>query len=210
MKATARRRWAHRFLRSCVLSTAIAGTLTLVAAPIVAQAASRSEASTQARQIAAHTATPLSSSICSKVSAASVSAIVGYSVPAATTYTHNLAATTQNGGISEVSTACTFGAGTTVATLSKDVTLSVAVTSKPLTTSEVQKSLTKQSSATLKITASSSSSLGVPAVYFTETGEGLSAEGIGSYVGTKTVGASVEHPVPMSKLVALWKLAKNL
>ncbi len=69
--------------RALLLGTAVA--LCLVAVPAVAQASSR---------------TVLVSSYCNKVSAASVSAIVGHSVPAGSLFTDKIKATKANHEIS--------------------------------------------------------------------------------------------------------------
>jgi hypothetical protein len=205
-------RAAFRSLRSRALLLGIAGAACLFALPAVAQAASsRPGVTPEGRQAVARTARLLSSSICSKVSAASVSALVGYSVPAATPFTQTLKATKQNFGISAVATTCTFGAQTSMAALLKDVTLSTEVTSKPLTTSEMQQEVTKASGATFKFKFTPYSGLGVPALYFSMTAAGVTAQGIEGVAGTKIFGASVEtKTLSKSKLAALAKLAEKL
>jgi len=201
---------AFKSLRSSALLLGIVGASGLVAAPAVAQPASRSGVTPQGRQVVTRTARPLSSSICSKVSPASVSAIVGYSVPAATTFIRNLKATKQNFGISAVATTCTFGAQTSMAALLKDVTLSFEVTSRPLTTSEEQQAIAK-ASATLKFKFTPYSGLGVPAFYFRLTAAGITGQGIEGVVGTRSFGASVETKnLSKSKLALLAKLAEKL
>jgi hypothetical protein len=214
MGNTARKRHARpafSSLRSRALLLGIVGASGLVAAPAVAQAGSRSGVTPQGRQVVTRTARPLSSSICSKVSPASVSAIVGYSVPAATPFIRNLKATKQNFGISAVETTCTFGAQTSMAALLKDVTLSFEVTSRPLTTSEIQQAIAKASGATLKFKFTPYSGLGVPAFYFSLTAAGITGQGIEGVVGTRSFGASVEtKTLSKSKLASLAKLAEKL
>jgi hypothetical protein len=158
----------------------------------------------------AATAAPAASSVCSKVSAASVSAIVGRSVPAPTTDTRTLPPTKENFGISAVVTTCTYGTSSSLAALVKDVTLQIEVTSKPITIAEIKQTLLKLSTASLKITLNSYSGLGVPALYFTTTGAGIKGQGISGVDGTRIYGASVEQPLSESKLASLAKLAKNL
>ena len=206
-------RWdsaAYRLLRSCSLLLGVACLSVLVTVPLVAQAASRVRVTTEGRQVVARTARPLPSSICSKVSAASVSAIAGFAVPAATTTTRNLAATAANYGISAVVTTCTFGAQATVAELTKDVSLVFEVTSKPITTREIRQSLAKSASASLKITVTPYSGLGVSAVDVTTTGAGVRGEGITAVVGTKVYSATVFTSLSLSKLASLVKLAETL
>jgi hypothetical protein len=214
MGSTARNRparGAFRSFRSRALLVGIVGASGLFAAPAGTQAASRLGVTPQGRQAVARTATLLSSSVCSKVSPALVSAIVGYSVPAATPFTQTLKATKQNFGISAVVTTCTFGAQTNMAALLKDVTLSSEVTSKALTTSEMQQEIAKTSGATFKFKFATYSGLGVPAFYFSMTAAGISAEGIEGVAGTKLFGASVEtKTLSKSKLASLAKLAEKL
>lgn len=203
MDDTAPNRPAERLLRSCALLAGVSGLLvapTAMGAPVAIHA------------VQAHTraAGALSASVCSKVSAGSVSAIVGYTVPAATASTREIKAIPANGGVSAVVTTCTFGPQSSLAALLKDVTLETEVTSKPLTAAEVKQDLAKAATGSLKITVSSYSGLGVPALYFTESGSGITGAGISGIAGTTIFGASVEQTLPMSKLAALAKLAKKL
>lgn len=186
----------YRSLRFRALLVGIVGVSGLVVAPAVAQAAAR----------------PLSSSICSKVSAASVSSIIGYKVPAGSAYTINIKPTAANFETSAVETTCTYGAQTSTAALLKDVTLSMEVLSKPLTTSEIQQSIAKASSASYKIKFTSYSGLGVPAFYFSLTAAGITGQGITVVPsGTRYFGGSVETKnLSMSKLASLAKLAEQL
>jgi hypothetical protein len=210
MDGTRWSRTAFRLLRSRALLLGVAGVSVLVTVPLVAQAASRLRVTTEGRQAVARSARPLPSSICATVSAASVSTIVGFAVPAPTTATRNLAATPANYGISAVVTTCTFGAQATVADLTKDVSLVFEVTSKPITTREIKQSLAKTASASLKIAVTSYSGLGVPAVYEITTGGGIRGEGITALVGTKVFSANVFSTLSMSKLASLVKLAEKL
>ena len=89
----------------------LAGTTVLAGAAGVAQASPRPDLSAAAT--------------CDQVSAASVSAIVGFSVPAATASADNLKATKQNDEISAAVTSCTYGSETSVAALAKTVGLSL-------------------------------------------------------------------------------------
>ena len=182
-------RWSSEIFGPRALALGIVGGLTMIVSPAAALAAP---------------------SICDRVSAASVSSIVGYPVPAAVIATRVLKATAESDGISGTDTTCTFGSQATIPALLKDVTLEEETTSKPLTVQEVESSLSAHANSSLKITVTSYSGLGVPAVYFTETGGGISGEGISGLVGTRSFGASVEQPLTRAKLAALAKLARNL
>ena len=206
MDSSARNRPAYRLRRLLALPLGI-GALVLAAAPVVVNAASRSRVTTQAPQTTAKAA---SSSICSKVSAAAVSAIVGYRVPAATTTTVHLKPTAQNFGVSGVTTLCVFGAQTSLAADKKAVTLTFEITSRALTAQEVKTQLAKLKSASLQITVAPYSGLGVPAFLFTETAAGIKAAGIVGLAGKTYFGATVLHPLPVSKLASLAKLARTL
>jgi hypothetical protein len=202
---------SERGLRgSAILAVGVVAVSILVAAPVAAQAASRSRAASEGRQAVARTAGTLASSICSKVSPSAVSAIVGYSVPAATASTIHAKPTAANFGISGVTTICTFGAASSVAELKKDVSLTLEVTSRALTPQEVKTQLAKLTTATSKITVATYSGLGVPGLYFTVAGAGITGEGIVGFAGTTYFGASVEEPLSKTKLASLAKLAKTL
>jgi len=210
MDSSARTRPACRLGRLLALLLGIGGVFALTAAPVVVNAAPRSRVTTQAPQTIGRTAKSASSSICSKVTAAAVSAIVGYSVPAATTTTLHEKPTAQNFGISGVTTLCVFGAQTSLAADKKDVDLTFEITSRALTAQEVKTELAKLKSATSTITVAPYSGLGVPAFRFTETAAGIKAAGIVGLAGTTYFGASVLQPLPVSKLASLAKLARTL
>ena len=169
----------------------------LLAVPSAAQAAARAE---------------LGSSICSSVSASSVSAIVGYRLPAATFSTVNLKATKTNDEISAVASSCTYGAETSMAALPKTVVLSLEVTSRSLTTAELKKTVAQaQSIKGLKMTITPYSGLGMPALYFTFSEAGITAQGISALNGTKEYGANVfTKTASKSEIAALVKLAEKL
>src|SRR5664280_2315615 len=154
---------------------------------------------------------PLSSSICGKVSAASVASIIGYKVPAGVPFTRSIKPTKENYEISGKETICTYGAQTGMATILKAVTLSFETLSKPLTPSEMQQSIAKASTLA-KFKFSTYSGLGVPAFYFSLTESGITGQGItGVLGGTTYFGASVESKkVSKSSLDALAKLAEKL
>jgi len=141
-------RTAYRSSRWRALLLGAAVALGLVAVPAVAQASSRTE---------------LVSSYCNKVSAASVSAIVGHSVPAGSLFTDKIKPTKSNHEISAVVWSCIYGAATSAAALAKDVVLSLEVTSKPLTGAEMQYSLSQAEKLKMKFTPYSG--LGMTAFY---------------------------------------------
>jgi len=214
MSTTARNRPTsplHRSLWSRALLLGIASASVLITVPAVAQAATRSGTVFNARHIVAATARAQSSSICSKVSAASVSSIIGYKVPPGTPYTFSIKPTKENYEISGKETTCTYGTETSMATILKAVSLSFETISKPLTTSEMQQSIAKASKLA-KFKFSAYSGLGVPAFYFSLTESGITGQGItGVLGGTSYFGASVETKnVSMSQLAALAKLAEKL
>lgn len=213
MASTTRNRPAfppYRSLRTRALLVGIVGISGLIAFPAVSEAASRAAVATQGHQLVARATRPRSSSVCSAVSAASVSAIVGYSVPAGTPGTYKIAASKTNDEISGVVTSCTFGAETNLAALEKDVTLEVEVTSKSMTSSEMQKAIAlADKTSGIKITPYSG--LGVPGFYFSLTDGGITGQGITGVVGTRSFGASLEtKTLSMSKLATLAKLADKL
>jgi hypothetical protein len=178
--------------RALLLGTVVA--LGLVAVPATAQASSRQE---------------LASSYCSKVSAASVSAIVGHSVPAGSFSTYKVKATKTNDEISGVVSSCTYGTVTSLAALAKDVILSLEVTSKPLTGAELQYALNQAEK--LKIKFTPYSGLGMTAFYYTFTEGGVPIQGMDAIAGTKSYSAGIYTKTPaISKLAALVKLAEKI
>ncbi|MFZ1063059.1 MAG: hypothetical protein WAN30_06260 [Acidimicrobiales bacterium] len=150
-------------------------------------------------------------SICAKVSAAQVSSLIGYKVPAGVADTLQVKPTKENYEISGTTTTCTYGAETSMATILKAVTLSYETISKPLTPAEMQASIAKTSSiAHFKF--STYTGLGVPGFYFSLTEAGITGQGItGVKNGTTYFGASVESKsVSKSTIAALAKLAEGL
>jgi hypothetical protein len=178
--------------RALLLGTVVA--LGLVAVPATAQASSRQE---------------LASSYCSKVSAASVSAIVGHSVPAGSFSTYKVKATKTNRLISGVVSSCTYGAVTNLASLAKDVVLAIEVTSRPLTGADLKYALSQ--AAKLKIKFTSYPGLGMTAFYYTFTEAGIFIQGMDAIAGTKSYSAGIYTKTPaISRLAALVKLTEKL
>jgi len=178
--------------RALLLATVVA--LGLVAVPATAQASSR---------------TKVAPSYCSRVSAASVSAIVGHSVPAGSPFTDRVKATKANHGISALVSSCTYGAVTSVAALAKDVILSLEVTSRPLTGADLQYALSQAEK--LKIKFTPYAGLGMTAFYYTFTEAGIITQGMVAISGTNNYSAGIYTKTPaMSELAALVKLAEKL
>lgn len=204
-------RQLHRPLRCRALLFGVAGALVVIAVPTTGQAASRAEVTIQGRHGVEGSSAALVSSICGKVSAASVSSIIGYKVPAATSYTRSIKPTKENFEISGTETICTYGAETSMATILKAVSLSYETISKSITPAEMQQSLAKASTLA-KFKFSAYSGLGVPGFYFSLTESGITGQGITGVVGGTTYfGASVESKnVSKSSLAALAKLAEKL
>jgi hypothetical protein len=184
---------AYRCARASAVLLGIATASSLVASP-VAQAATAPKSPVEG--------------ICGKISTASVSAIVGYSLPAPTADTTSLKATKANDEISSVVTSCTYGAYT-LAALPKDVILDYAVTSRPLTPAEVTKGLSQAQKIKMHIVPYHG--LGMTAYYYSFTETGITIQGISGTQGVKEYGAAVyTKTTPESKLASLVQLAEKL
>jgi hypothetical protein len=178
--------------RALLLGTVVA--LGLVAVPATARASSH---------------TGLASSFCSKVSSASVSAVVGHAVPAGSFFTHKIKATKANHEISAVVSSCTYGTATTVAAFAKEVILSLEVTSKPLTGAELQYALNQAEQLKMKFTPYSG--LGMTALCYTITQSGISTQAMAAIAGKINYSAAIFTKTPaVRKLAALVRLAEKL
>jgi hypothetical protein len=197
----------RRTIRSRTFILGVTCASVLLAAPSVALAATNS-GKTQASHSAKKA---LTSSLCDKISAASVSAIIGYKVPAPTANTFKIKASKVNYETSGINTTCTYGAETSMATIVKAVTLSYEVISKPLTTAQMQASI-KKASAAAHFKFTPYPGLGVTAYYFILTEEGITGQGITIVAdGTHYFGADVETAkVSKSTIAALAKLSEKL
>jgi hypothetical protein len=185
---------ALRCARASALLLGIATASSLVAAP-VAQAAAAPKAPSEG--------------ICGKISTASVSAIVGYSVPTPSADTLTLPATKKNDEISSVVTSCAYGSETSLAALPKDVIIDYVVTSRSLTAAEIKKGLAQEQQ--LKMTFSPYSGLGVKAYYYAFTESGITVQGLTAFEGTKDYGASTYSKLTSkSQLASLVRLAEKL
>jgi hypothetical protein len=167
-------------------------------------------ASLFAAPVAGASSAPKSSEgICSKISTASVSAIVGYKLPAPSGDTITLPATKKNDEISSVVTSCAYGSETSLAALPKDVILDYSVTSRPLTASEIKKGLAQAQQ--LKMTFVPFSGLGVRAYYYSFTESGITIQGLTAFEGTKDYGAATYSKLTSkSQLTSLVRLAEKL
>jgi hypothetical protein len=167
-------------------------------------------ASLVAAPVAGASSAPKSSEgICSKISTTSVSAIVGYKLPAPSFDTLSLPATKKNDEISSVVTSCTYGSQTSLAALPKDVIIDYAVTSRPLTSAEIKKGLAQEQQ--LKMTFLPYSGLGVKAYYYSFTDAGITIQGLTGFEGTKDYGASTYSKLTSkSQLASLVRLAEKL
>jgi hypothetical protein len=98
-----------------------------------------------------------------------------------------------------------------MAALLKDVTLSYELLSKPLTTTQMEQSISKATAGS-KFKFAPYSGLGIPAFYFILNESGITGQGITALRGaTHYFGASVETKnITKSQLASLVKLAEKL
>jgi len=151
----------------------------------------------------------LATSSCSKVSAASVAAVVGHSVPVGTYSTNNLKATKADDEISAIETSCIYGSVASLAALGNDVIVGFEVTSKPLTGAELKHALMQAQA--LKFVFKPYSGLGMKAFYYTFTDAGIPIQGIEAINGTTVYAAALYTKTPEAReLGALIKLAEKL
>jgi len=180
---------------------------TAVAVPVAAHAATRSLSSLSSHAESARA----TSAMCNKVSGAAVSKIIGYSLPNATSFVLTTKATAANLGAASVTTLCTYGAYTSMASIERSVTLSYETLSKALSISQVE-GLVSKSNAKSKFTFKPLSGLGAPAFYYILTESGITGQGIEVEADSlHFVNASVESKtVTKATLSALATLAKKL
>jgi hypothetical protein len=196
---------AARFARQHV--TAVAMTLPIAAMIAVpaATAATRTTAVTDLSHIAARTMDPRSASVCNKVSAAAVAAIVGHPAPAQTAEdsSKQYSAAETGVGVPGVVTACLYGSGGTYI-------LQFTSATKPLTVSGVEKVIKASATASDQLKFTSYSGLGVPGFGVTSVSSGTRTEEIAGVVGKTVFSAGTSNSLTVSKLAALAKLAKKL
>ncbi len=184
---------AYRCARASAALLGIAAAASLAAAPVAQASAPKHP----------------SEGICGKISTASVSAIVGYTLPAPSVDTFTLPATKKNDGISSVVTSCSYGSQTSLAALPKDVIIDYVVTSRPLTAAEFKKGIAEEQQ--LKMTIVPYQGLGVKAYYYSFTESGITIQGLSGFEGTKDYGASTYSKLTSkSQLASLVRLAETL
>jgi hypothetical protein len=153
-----------------------------------------------------------SSNVCSKVSASSVAAIVGYPMKAPTFYTRNIPASSSTDGVSGAYSLCTYDDTTTtgLAGLQKEVDLSLEITSKALTIAELKQGASKAGAGT-KVTVTSYPGLGLPALYLVVSGSGTVDQEITVLNGKMVYTANIANKtLPKAKLASIAKLAGKL
>ncbi|HUC15755.1 MAG TPA: hypothetical protein VMS00_14990 [Acidimicrobiales bacterium] len=195
LRTQSTRRFSGRPSSRCSGLLLIATTaLGLVAVPTVAQASSLPAQATPS---------------CSKVSAASVAAAVGHSVPAGTYSTQTVKATKADDEISAVVTTCIYGSVKSLAALGIDVIVGFEVTSRPLTGGELKHALTQAQA--LKFVFKLYSGLGMKAFYYSFTDGGIPIQGIEAINGTTIYAAALYTKTPAEReLGALVRLAEKL
>jgi hypothetical protein len=148
---------------------------------------------------------------CAKVSASSVSSIIGYKGPAAVGETINEKGTKANDDIAFSVLNCSFGAVTSIADLKKSVSVSTETLSHSVTPAELKKLVAKAHKAiggNVKIVPYPS--LGNEAYLTTYSEDGLTIASLAVGSGTKVFGATVQTSALTSKLASLIKLAEKL
>jgi hypothetical protein len=149
--------------------------------------------------------------LCSKVSASSVSSIVGYKVPAAVGETLSNKPTKANDDIGDTDLYCAFGAQKSLASLKKSVGLSVETLTRAPSAAEFKKLLEKAHTIPgLKVKLAPYPGLGSEAFLLTFSEAGITSETLAVGSGTKLYAASVDTSTSTSKLASLVKLAEKL
>lgn len=149
----------------------------------------------------------LPTSTCAKVSAASVGAVVGHTVPAGTLSTRNLRSTKANDEVSAVVTACIYGSVASLTALGQDVILGFEVTSRPLSGTELTRSLSQAQVIKIRPYAG----LGMRAFYYTFIDGSIPIQGIAAIDGTRIYSSALYTKTPaVAQLAALVRLAEKL
>ncbi len=148
---------------------------------------------------------------CDKVSASSVSAIVGHTVPAPVGIIISEKAMKKNDDIAFQTLDCTYGAEKSLADLKNVVSLDYQTYSRALTSAELKKFVAQtQKTPGLGLKITPYSGLGGTSFYMTASADNFHIESLITASGTKAYGATVETTTSQSKLVSLVKLAENL
>jgi hypothetical protein len=199
--------WSERTVR--VLLIGVASAISIVAIPVTAQAVTRSD-DTAATSTGALIAS--ASAGCNKVSPASVSKLIGYTLPAVTGETFKITPTAADFEIAGTSTLCIYGGkDADEIALTREVYITFEATSKPVTLATMQKLV--GSSKQDKFTFSKYLGLGVPAYYDSFvggggiTGQGMTGATSSTHFFTVTV---YESTASKSTLAALVKLAEKI
>lgn len=195
----------HRTRRVLAGATA---TIGLLAVPGVVAAAARP---------AGHLVAASSASLCAGVSAAAVSSVVGYTLPAAVV-TSSSGKWGTSTTIHSSTTTCTYGAPNPMATTGQGVALAYDKLSSPPPKGEAVADLKaslaraeKEMPPGGKVTWKLSTQYGIPSLYFktsfTEQSVTITLEFEFGWKGTKVAGAYALSDIARSKLAALEKLA---
>jgi hypothetical protein len=147
---------------------------------------------------------------CAAVSRGSVSGVVGYLLPAPVGMISAAPATKKDYNVASTTLSCTFGLGTSVASLKRAVIISEETLSRPLSAAEMQKLLALQQQSAEKIKVVPYSRLGGRAFYMTFSDATIHVESIYKASGRKFYGATVESDLSKSKLANLVRLAERL
>jgi hypothetical protein len=149
---------------------------------------------------------------CSKVSAGSVSSVVGHQLPTGVGMIINEKATKKNFNVAYQTLSCTYGLETSLAALKKSVIISEETLSRSLSSKELKKLLQIQQKTTgTKIKIVPYSGLGGTAYYMSFSDANIDVQSIITASGTKFYGATVDSStVTKSQLASLVKLAQKL
>jgi len=149
--------------------------------------------------------------LCSKVSASTVSSIIGRTVPAATGTVLNEKASKENDDIAFSVLNCAYGSDTTIAAIKKTVDVSLETLSRSLTAADFKKLVDQEHALSgVGVKVVPYPSLGSEAFLVTVSEAGLKLESLAVESGTKVWGATAEGGLSTSKLASLVKLAAKL
>ena len=160
---------------------------------------------------AASTAPSKATQLCSKVSASSVSSIIGRTVPAAAGTILNEKASKENDDIAFSVLNCAYGSETSIAAIKKTVDVSLETLSRSLTAADFKKLVDQEHALSgVGVKVVPYPSLGSEAYLVTVKEAGLDLESLAVESGTKVYGATAESGLSTSKLASLVKLAAKL
>jgi hypothetical protein len=196
----------HRTSQVRATSLVILSTALLVAVPTLVGATTHAVLIHERQFVAPRNSNP--TTICNKVSAASISSIVGYKVPPGVGSTLTIPAS-KSFNDSAIFTACYYGNNYGITPSARDVTLSSIVLSKPVSLQKfvVQFGLTDVNKCTPY------SGLGVPGIYCIDFyPSGLEQREVAGDLGGRLyfVAFVFTKVIPVEKIGALAKLAQEL